>query len=247
VSSPRDILQAAIDECARIDTELRAARVDVLAQRRAALDTIPAAASALRAHDKSVRAAHEAWEKKVEALRARTVQAEAEAPGVREAGEWKATAAWQTAVRKADDKKAAVMRKVAREYEDARDAATAVTGPALDARRRNADRARDAGLVAAERDHRDEVQAAWVAYQSARLEAQDAAVARVESARQDEEVEGSEAAVARDMAIQKADDALAAALAGVPLTTPILEAFAARLAEVEARAEAAKAAAMAHL
>jgi hypothetical protein len=139
------------------------------------------------------------------------------------------------------------MRKVEREYEEAREAATGVTGPALDARRRNATRARDAGFTDAEHDHRDEVQAAWVEYQAARLEAQDEAVTRVESARQGEEVGGSEAAVARDLAIQKADEALAAALTAVPLAAPILEAFAARLTEIEAAADAAKAAAMARL
>jgi hypothetical protein len=247
MASPREILQQAIDECARIEARHAAEREEIHAQQRAALMTIPDMATAIVARDRTLAAAARAFDRRVAALRQKARQQEAEWPEVEEAARDKAESAWRTALRKADQKRDAAVARVDREFEDARRAAVSVTGPALDARRRNARRTRDEGLADAERVHREEVQAAWVTWQSARLEAQDAAVARVEQARRDEEIGIAEAAAARDDAVRDADAVLEASLQADPLARSIAEAFAARLQQLDADCERAKAAALAHL
>jgi hypothetical protein len=247
MASPREILQQAIDECARIEARHAAEREEIHAQQRAALMTIPGIADAMAARDRALAAAARAFDKRVAASNHKAREQEAEWPEVEESARDKAENAWRAALRKADQKRAAAVAKVEREFEEARRAAASLTGPALDARRRNARRSRDEGLAEAERVHREEVQAAWVAWQSAKVEAQDAAIARVEQARRDEEIGVADAAATRDDAVREADAVLDAAVQANPLARSIADAFTARLRQVDADCESAKAAALAHL
>jgi colicin import membrane protein len=247
VTSPREILQHAIDECARIDGQYTAAREEIYAQQRAALQTIGAVAAAMDVRDRAVAAAARAFEKRVTAVKQKARDAEADWPAVKDAAAAKAERTWQAALQKADQKQAAAVAKVEREYEAARRAAATLTGPALDGRRRAARAKRDEGFADAEREHREETQAAWVAFETAKLEAQDAAIASVEAARRAEEIDLTDAAAARDAAVREADEALEAVVDANPLARSIAEAFASRLQELEAACANAKSAVMARL
>ncbi|MGE0447838.1 MAG: hypothetical protein AB7P99_21625 [Vicinamibacterales bacterium] len=247
MASPREILQQAIDECARLDAQYAAAREEIYAQQRAALQTIGAVAAAMDKRDRAVAEASRVFEKRVIAVKQKARDAEADWPAVQEAGAAKAERAWQAAVRKADQKRAVAVAKVEREYEGARRAAATLTGPALDGRRRAARAKRDEGFADAEREHREETQAAWVAFETAKLEAQDAAIASVEAARRAEEIDLADAAAARDAAIRDADAALEAVISANPMARSLAEAFAFRLQELEAACANAKSAVMARL
>ena len=247
MGSPREILQQAIDECARIDARAAAEREAIHAQQRSALQAVPEVARAIAARDEALALAARAFAKRVSSERQKAREQEAAWPDVQEAAAAKAEIAWQAALRKADQKRAAAEAKVEREFDDARRAAAGLTGPALDGRRRNARRMRDEGLAEAEREHREDVQAAWVTYQAAKLDAQDRAIAKVEEARREEEVGIAAAAAARDAAVREADAALDEAVQAHPLARSIAEAFALRLRAVEAEAERDKSAVTARL
>jgi hypothetical protein len=241
MSRRQEIVQRAADEVARITARFQSTRAEIIRQQRSAVASMPDAAAALDDCEQALTAAFDIYESAVSRARARRLSVEEKANDSVGAGEIAATESWRQSTDAAEAARREAIDAAGRMYEGACSDAMRVAWNLRDEKLAAARSERDAALAKAARQYHAAAQGAWLVYQEASAAAREGAIATIAAARDAEDEELRNAAAAQTAARDRAEQALAMALATEPVAAAVLEAFRLRLREAEIQCDAEKA------